>query len=506
MMRLTNYRWAVWIVGACLLLPFGMVGAQGGLDYTQPPTGGELTLAAGFTPDPEVIAIAAAGGPVAVSEALGDTCAGPANGFVSSAPDFRLYYTAGEYILNILFAGDVDAVLVISTPDGGWVCNDDSGGLRQPQMVFDEPQNGQYDIWIGTYEAGATVSGSLVISEMDLLAAVDFADQITAPDATVKAGALPEAMAPGFGEIALASGFTEDPLLVDVTAGGPFAVVDVLPEEICAGVPSGYIAAKPGYRVDYTAGDYVLRFFTFNLGITDPLVDALDPADFTMVVRAPDGSYHCDDDGAGLLQPVVEFDEPESGVYDVWVGAFMPDDYLRGFLVITETELMAQDLADQIVGEQAGGVDGLDWALAPTYGSVTLEAGFAPDPFTLAMQVGGSVNVAEAIGDVCEGLAAGFAAPAPDYRLFYTAGENLLRVFFVGDEGSDTTLAVNTPDGRWFCSDDAAGTLSGLVVFDEPLTGQYDIWVGSIAPDTYTGGTLTITETGLTPATVGGGG
>lgn len=499
-------HWTIALVGVCLLLPVGLLNAQGGLDYSLPPTAGAVTLAAGFTPDPHEIVITNAGGAVDVSEALGESCAGAANGFVAAAPDVRLLYTAGEYVLNIALAGDADAVLVISTPDGGWICDDDSGGLGQPAVLFDAPQNGQYDIWVGTYEAGTTVSGTLLISETDLLVAADFPELITAPAVTVKAGALPEHMPAAFGTIELASGFTEDPLILGMTAGGPVAVQDVLGEGSCAGLASGFIAAKPGYHVDYTAGDYVLRFFTFNLGDADPVLDALDPADFTLVVRAPDGSYFCDDDGAGLLQPLIEFDAPESGVYEVWVGVFMPDDYRRGYLAITETELTAQDLADQLAGVQASVDAGLDYALAPTYGEVALEAGFTPDPHALAMQAGGAVDIAAVLGETCDGPAAGYAASAPDYRLIYRAGDNTLRLFFNGEGGGDTTLVVNTPDGRWYCSDDAEGTLSGMVVFEEPISGQYDIWVGTFEPDTYIDGTLTITETGLTPATVAGGG
>ena len=45
-------------------------------------------------------------------------------------------------------------------------------------------------------------------------------------------------------------------------------------------------------------------------------------------------------------------------------------------------------------------------------------------------------------------------AEAPDYRLNYQAGGNWpLHIFAQSD--SDTTLAVNGPDGTWYCDDDS---------------------------------------------------
>ncbi|MCC5935567.1 MAG: hypothetical protein JJU35_15070, partial [Balneolales bacterium] len=45
-------------------------------------------------------------------------------------------------------------------PDGSWYCNDDAfSGTFNPMVIFDNPAAGQYDIWVGTYSAGPTVTG-----------------------------------------------------------------------------------------------------------------------------------------------------------------------------------------------------------------------------------------------------------------------------------------------------------------------------------------------------------
>jgi hypothetical protein len=136
----------------------------GALDYTLTPTFGSVDLVSGFSNDPYTEQIVA-GGDVDAAAALGSPCIG----FVASAPDYRLMYTSGQYNLRVFFAGEADTILVINTPDGGWYCDDDSGGDLHPLIDFPEPLSGQYDIWVGAYDNGQLVNGTLTITEMDIL-------------------------------------------------------------------------------------------------------------------------------------------------------------------------------------------------------------------------------------------------------------------------------------------------------------------------------------------------
>ena len=45
-------------------------------------------------------------------------------------------------------------------------------------------------------------------------------------------------------------------------------------------------------------------------------------ADTTLVVRAPNGLWYCDDDSGQGLNPSVRFNTPMSGLYDIWVGTY----------------------------------------------------------------------------------------------------------------------------------------------------------------------------------------
>ena len=109
-----------------------------------------------------------------------------------------------------------------------------------------------------------------------------------------------------YGRVSLRSGFTPDPHDVTVNAGGPVDASAVNAE--CA----GRVAARPSVSLRYRAGALPL------------ILSATSDADTTLVVRAPDRSWHCNDDSVGL-NPVVRFDTPATGRYQIWVGTFGAD-------------------------------------------------------------------------------------------------------------------------------------------------------------------------------------
>ncbi len=120
-----------------------------------------VNLRAGFTPDPRVVPLQA-GGDIAASEAA-SSCAG----FITDSPDVRLVYSAGSLPLIISVASGADTTLVVNGPDGRWYCDDDGGvnGMN-PQVRFNHPASGRYEIWVGTYGRAALRDARLNISEL----------------------------------------------------------------------------------------------------------------------------------------------------------------------------------------------------------------------------------------------------------------------------------------------------------------------------------------------------
>ena len=130
------------------------------LNYSLAPVHGSTALAAGFVPDPFSVAITG-GGPVAAGY-LGGGCGGHA----TSAPSFSVNYTSGAFpTLRFYAIASGDTTMIINTPSGSWVCVDDSFGTLNPTIDFDSPSSGRYDVWLGTYASGASVGGTLYVTE-----------------------------------------------------------------------------------------------------------------------------------------------------------------------------------------------------------------------------------------------------------------------------------------------------------------------------------------------------
>ncbi len=113
------------------------------------------------------------------------------------------------------------------------------------------------------------------------------------------------------------------------------------------------------------------------------------------------------------------------------------------------------------------------WESDPRYGTVELAGGFTPDPHEVMVRAGGALQVDHSLGPECAGHV---AADRPDVDLSFEAG-NLALYIRVASK-VDTTLVIFGPDGRWYCNDDFIG-LDPMVVFHNPHSGNYNIWVGT---------------------------
>ncbi len=113
-----------------------------------------------------------------------------------------------------------------------------------------------------------------------------------------------------------------------------------------------------------------------------------------------------------------------------------------------------------------------DFTRRPSFGTINLAAGFDDDPRIINVTAGGRLDAAT-IDSACVGS----VANSPDVRLNYSgAGEFPLIISVASD--ADTTLVINGPDGRWYCDDDSGEGSNPSVRFNNPGSGQYDIYVG----------------------------
>ncbi len=299
-------------------------------DASLEPHYGDISLSSGFTPDPTATDIRI-GGELSVSEAMsgrdgGNAGDGRCRGYVDAAPDLVLDYGAGSvFDLYIRAVSDVDNTLLVRDPRGAWHCDDDSGSGVNAELHFESPATGRYTIWAGAYSSGnAYEPGRIEISELSASGSgwdEDWGDGWT--------DGLNWGAEPIYGSVALRGGFTPDPHVVELAIGGTVDVAAALSGESIGnagdGRCRGHAASAPDYRLNFTPGSLPL------------IISAVSDADNTLVVNAPDGSWHCDDDSGSGVNAQIRFDSPRSGQYDIWVGAYSSGrSYEDGRLEISE--------------------------------------------------------------------------------------------------------------------------------------------------------------------------
>lgn len=272
-----------------------------------------------------------------------------------------------------------------------------------------------------------------------------------------------------YGTVTLRSGFEPDPHDVNVDAGGTIDASTINSDCI------GMIAERADVTLRYTRGDLPL------------IISVTSDADTTLVVRAPNGQWSCNDDGEFGLNPSVRFDSPRSGRYQIWVGTF-GSDAGNPPSVLHISEVRAVGGGGAGVGDAAGMPD---FTLDPAYGSIDLAAGFTPDPHTIAIAAGGELDASTIGVQGCVGR----IARAPDYRVNWTANDSGRPLIFSVASESDTTLVINDASGNWLCDDDGGNEgLNPSISVQNPASGQYDVWVGTFEEGSLQDSTLNVSE------------
>jgi len=123
---------------------------------------------------------------------------------------------------------------------------------------------------------------------------------------------------PAYGTVNLSGGFTPDPYIINLQAGGNISARNI--SSSCA----GFIADAPDVRLQFSAGGLPL------------ILSTNASADTTLVVNGPDGSWYCDDDGGQGFNASLRFTNPQSGQYYIWVGTYSSGSLQPASLHISE--------------------------------------------------------------------------------------------------------------------------------------------------------------------------
>ncbi|KQS53782.1 hypothetical protein ASG17_14215 [Brevundimonas sp. Leaf363] len=123
---------------------------------------------------------------------------------------------------------------------------------------------------------------------------------------------------PNYGEINLSAGFTPDPYLQVLRAGGGYAASNLSSE--C----QGYVTEAPDVRL-YWDGK----------GSLPIKISVMANADTSLIVNGPGGEWYCDDDGGDGTNPLVLLNAVP-GRYEIWIGTYESGDSRPAVLSISE--------------------------------------------------------------------------------------------------------------------------------------------------------------------------
>jgi len=125
------------------------------------PAGAFLSIhpQAGFPLDPFLVTVQ--GGGAVKASTLAPDCAG----YVAAGPTVTVDYQGSVDLLRVFFYSDGDPTLVVRTPDGKYLCNDNTNAaLLDPTIEVAKPAKGRYDVWIGSAQAKDLIPGFLVFT------------------------------------------------------------------------------------------------------------------------------------------------------------------------------------------------------------------------------------------------------------------------------------------------------------------------------------------------------
>lgn len=288
-----------------------------------------LNLDTDYTLDPFLVSVQA-GGPFS-AVGLGPGCAG----YVTSAPTVSIHWNGIATFLETFFYSDHDPTLIMQTPSGQIICNDDANDvLLDPVIRLEAPVSGLYHIWVGSFARNQVIPGLLVFSRNpavnigtfrpgSLVQREPLPENVVYP-ALVRTTALPTVTTrvAEMGMAALQPGSA--PVNIPVAVNGTVPAFDLpIRGALCPGFINNFI----DYSFTWSGTTANLRLFVEG------------DSDSSLLVVGPGDTVYCNDDVAGPdnLNPMVNIVNPPTGTFLVYVGRINPEVPMSGMLTVVES-------------------------------------------------------------------------------------------------------------------------------------------------------------------------
>ena len=244
-----------------------------------------------------------------------------------------------------------------------------------------------------------------------------------------------------------------DPYVIAVRSGGDFAARR-------SGFPGGcygMVTEAPTAVLNTVEDHAALSIFTAG------------GADTTLAVMAPDGSWRCNDDGAGRgFNAGLRYRGAPAGTWRIWVGDF-EGGQSDARLVVSEAPAFSRRVGAPNARAEAEPV--ITAQLAP---------GFAPQPVQLAVRSGVGVRLGsmDLYGEEQAGRCPGWVGDAPSAEIEWSGQGGTLA--FMADSSADAVIDVVTPARERICNDNM-GEIDdrAQVVIEDAAPGVYEVFVGT---------------------------
>lgn len=218
-------------------------------------------------------------------------------GRVPAQPDLIVRLPSAIPLLRATFAATTDTTLLVHTPEGHWRCDDNSEG-NNPALYFQNAAAGTYELWVGAKSDGA-VTGRLSVTRAPL----------------VETGGTAATL--GLREVR--ADLQPDPLTLEVPDHPSGSAQGRMVSPSCNGV----VSSRPDLIVRLPAALPFLRTY------------ATSTTDTVLMVHTPEGSWRCNDDSYGGINPTVDLRDASAGQYEIWLGSYRTGSNFAGQLHLT---------------------------------------------------------------------------------------------------------------------------------------------------------------------------
>ncbi len=298
-----------------------------------------LNLKAGFPLDPFIVSVNG-GGPVDAGT-LDPAC----TGYVNEDATLAVEWSGAAELIRLFYYSDHNPTLVVRLPNGKYVCNDNATRLLlDPVVNLDNPEAGEYRVWVGAADKDQLIPGVLVITTRKNVTLGEFslgglvkrppvADVLAEPEITDAGKALAERMLKGAAMLRAARNTGAMEIFSqDVTARGEMGAYELpIGDTFC----NGYISEKADLVFSVPETEKDLKVYFEGNG------------DTSLIVGTPDGQFLCNDDAlrGDNENPLVLIKSPQPGQYSVWVGRITTDTEPTGTLTVTKLPKLPTRLA-----------------------------------------------------------------------------------------------------------------------------------------------------------------